>query len=131
MIRSKIQQFMQGRYGNDQLNQGLAMLALILALINLVVDSALLYAISLLPIGFCFFRMLSRNYGARRQENVIFLKKARPAKTWVHTKKMMMTDKEHRYFKCPKCGQQLRVPRGRGNITVSCRSCGNRFHEKS
>ena len=29
------------------------------------------------------------------------------------------------------CGQQLRVPRGRGKITVTCRSCGASFQEKS
>jgi len=40
-------------------------------------------------------------------------------------------DKEHCYFKCPNCGQQLRVPRGKGKITVTCRSCGAVFEEKS
>ena len=40
-------------------------------------------------------------------------------------------DREHRYFKCPNCGQQMRVPRGKGRITVHCRSCGAVFEEKS
>ena len=42
-----------------------------------------------------------------------------------------MKDREHRYFKCPSCGQQMRVPRGKGRITVHCRSCGATFEEKS
>ena len=40
-------------------------------------------------------------------------------------------DPDHRYFKCPNCGQQMRVPRGKGRITVHCRSCGATFEEKS
>ena len=40
-------------------------------------------------------------------------------------------DKEHRYFKCPNCGQYLRVPRGKGKITVNCRNCGASFEERS
>lgn len=31
----------------------------------------------------------------------------------------------------PSCGQQLRVPKGKGKITVTCRSCGAVFQEKS
>ena len=40
-------------------------------------------------------------------------------------------DKEHRYFRCPNCGQYLRVPRGKGKINVTCRNCGASFEEKS
>ena len=40
-------------------------------------------------------------------------------------------DLERRHFKCPNCGQQMRVPRGKGRITVRCRSCGVVFEEKS
>lgn len=40
-------------------------------------------------------------------------------------------DKEHKYFKCPKCKARLRVPKGRGRITVTCPRCGNKFDKKS
>ena len=49
----------------------------------------------------------------------------------VRTFRTRMKDREHRYFKCPSCGQQMRVPRGKGRITVHCRSCGATFEEKS
>lgn len=131
MIRRKLQQFMIGRYGSDQLNRALIVVYFILALVNILVDSLVLYTLTMVMLGYCLFRMLSRNYNARRKENALYLKKARPVLCWIQTKKCMMTDKEHRYFRCPKCGQPLRVPRGRGAITVSCRNCGNRFKEKS
>ena len=46
-------------------------------------------------------------------------------------KKMWKGRKTTAYLKCPNCGQQLRVPRGKGRITVTCRSCGAVFQEKS
>ena len=36
-----------------------------------------------------------------------------------------------RFYRCPKCGQQLRVPRGRGKISITCPKCGNQFIKKS
>ena len=32
---------------------------------------------------------------------------------------------------CPKCGQKLRVPRGRGRIEIRCRKCFEQFIRKS
>ncbi len=55
---------------------------------------------------------------------------AGPAINWFHLRRTMHRDKEHRYFRCPSCGQQLRVPKGKGKITVTCRSCGAVFQEK-
>ena len=39
--------------------------------------------------------------------------------------------KDYHYYRCPKCGQQLRVPRGRGKISITCPKCGNQFIKKS
>ena len=30
--------------------------------------------------------------------------------------------------KCPKCGQQLRLPGNIGGMLMACPSCGNKFH---
>ena len=56
---------------------------------------------------------------------------AAPVLSWLRLRRAIRRDKEHVYFKCPSCGQQLRVPRGRGRITVTCRACGASFQEKS
>ena len=131
MIRNAIQRFMYGRYGNDQLNMALLVLYLALYLIYFFTGFDPLYWISFAVILFALFRMLSRNPARRRAENAKFLKVAGPAIQWFRLRRPIHRDKEHCYFKCPNCGQQLRVPRGKGKITVTCRSCGAVFEEKS
>ena len=39
--------------------------------------------------------------------------------------------KQYKILKCPNCKQKLRVPRGKGGITVTCKKCSHEFHEKS
>lgn len=39
--------------------------------------------------------------------------------------------KTHSYFKCPKCNAELRVPKGKGKIRITCPKCGEQFVEKS
>ena len=108
MIRRYMARFMAGRYGGDQLN--LLLIALYL----------LFYVVYL------FTRLIPFE-----AENTRFLQIVRPvARRW-SAFRARAHDREHRYFKCPNCGQQMRVPRGKGRITVHCRSCGAVFEEKS
>ena len=131
MIRSALQRLMYGRYGNDQLNMALLVLYLALFLAYVLTDFELLYWLSFALLAVSLFRLLSRNHARRRAENAKFLRMAGPALQWLRLQRTIRRDKEHRYFRCPNCGQQLRVPRGKGKITVTCRSCGAVFEKKS
>ena len=77
------------------------------------------------------FRMFSRRIDRRRAENARFLSLFGPVIRWFKMRRTIHRDKDHRYFKCPNCGQYLRVPRGKGKITVNCRNCGASFEERS
>lgn len=131
MIRNAIQRFMYGRYGNDKLNTCLVGAYLLLYLLYMVTRVDLLYWVSLVVMLVAIFRLLSRNHAKRRAENSKFLQLIEPLIRWYRLKKTIFKDKEHCYFKCPSCGQQLRVPKGKGRITVTCRGCGASFEEKS
>ena len=131
MIRNALQRFMYGRYGNDQFNLFLIGTYLVLYLLFVLTGFAPLYWLSLVLIAYSLFRLLSRNPARRRSENARFLSIVNPVLRWLRLRRTIHRDKEHRYFKCPNCGQQLRVPRGKGKITVTCRSCGASFQEKS
>lgn len=131
MIRNAIQRFMYGRYGNDPLNLFLMGLYLLLYLVYMFTRLELFSLASILLLACTLFRLLSRNHARRRSENARFMRAAGPALSWLRLRRNMRRDKEHVYFKCPSCGQRLRVPRGKGTITVTCRSCGASFQEKS
>ena len=131
MIRQQLTRFMIGRYGMDQLNIFLMVTYLVLYLVFLVSRLWVLDWIVLVLLFVVVFRMLSRDIDRRRRENTRFLQVVRPMCHRLRTMRNRMKDREHRYFKCPNCGQQMRVPRGKGRITVHCRTCGATFEEKS
>lgn len=130
-MRGMLQRFMAGRYGSDQLNNTLMGAYLVLLVLGMLTGLEVLEMVSFVLAALALFRMLSRNYAARRAENVRYQKLIAPVVRWYRLQRTVRKDKEHRYFKCPGCGQYLRVPKGKGRITVNCRSCGAKFEEKS
>ena len=131
MIRNALQRFMYGRNGGDHLSLFLIAVYFVLNLLSAITNVGILGTIGDVLVLYALFRTLSRNLPKRRDENARFLKTIEPVRRWLRLQKTIRTDKEHRYFKCPNCGQQLRVPRGKGKITVTCRGCGASFQEKS
>ena len=131
MVRGFLSRFMAGRYGTDQLNNTLMVTYLALYLISLFSGWSILYWVALVLLFVTLFRCLSRQVDRRRAENAKFLQLVRPLNRKLKNMKVRLKDKDHRYFKCPNCKQQMRVPRGKGRITVHCRSCGATFEEKS
>lgn len=131
MIRRSLARFMAGRYGGDQLNLFLIVLYLVLYVVFLFTRLLVFELLGTVVLVFTLFRTLSRNLERRRAENNRFLQIVRPIwRKWAAFR-ARAHDKEHRYFKCPNCGQLMRVPKGKGRITVHCRACGAAFEEKS
>lgn len=131
MIRNAIQRFMYGRYGMDELGRALTWAGLGLFLISVLTDSAVANGLSLALYAAVLFRMLSRNYAARRRENERYLRRSAPAVRRLRLWRNMLRDKDHRYFKCPGCKQYLRVPKGKGKLAITCRSCGCNFKKET
>lgn len=131
MIRRSLARFMAGRYGGDQLNLFLIVLYLVLYVVFLFTRLLVFELLGTVALVLTLFRCLSRNLERRRAENNRFLQIVRPIwRKWAAFR-ARAHDKEHRYFKCPNCGQLMRVPKGKGRITVHCRACGAAFEEKS
>ena len=130
-MRTRLQRFMYGRYGYDQLNWFLLVLYFVLYLLSLITRIGLFHTIGTVGILLALFRVFSRNLPKRRAENAKFLQVAGPAIRWWKLRRTMAQDKDHRYFKCPNCGQQLRVPKGKGKLHITCRNCGNSFEKNT
>ncbi len=126
-----LQRFMYGRYGADALGTFTLALYLIVWLVELITGWWPLGLVCTLLAVVTLYRMLSHNTAKRRAENQRFLKAVAPIRSRWRAAKTKRSDKAHKYFKCPNCGQQLRVPKGAGRIKVTCRSCGTSFEENS
>ena len=126
-----LRRMMYGRYGADQLSWFLLIVYVALSILSGLPHLGLLSWVAMLVLVWSFFRMFSRRYDRRRAENARFLAMAGPALPWLKMRRTILRDRDHRYFRCPNCGQYMRVPRGKGRITVNCRSCGVSFEEKS
>ena len=119
-----IQRFMAGRYGTDKLNIFLLGIGIVASVLAVFIRASLLDLILMLLsyglMGIVIFRTLSRNIYKRYQENrkyLLFMQK--------------LKDRQHRYFDCPKCRQQVRVPRGKGKISITCPKCREKFIKKT
>ena len=68
-MKEKIRQFMIGRYGTDGLNQFLNIASLVLVLAYILTRLPLLLYVGVVLLGFCYYRMFSRNISKRTEEN--------------------------------------------------------------
>ena len=77
-------------------------------------------------------RILSRNIGKRRHENMLYLQYVNKLTSrFSYRKKKWQDRKTHCYFDCPLCHAHLRVPKGKGKIMIRCTHCDHRFEAKS
>ena len=119
---------MRGRYGVDQLGQTLMWLSFIVLLPSIFITSNVRYIFNLLfwlIIFYEYFRMFSKNIYKRQAENNWYVNKVNYIKTRFKQRKT------YRFYNCPKCKTHLRVPRGAGNITITCKKCGHQFDRKA
>lgn len=130
---SWFRRIMAGRYGNDQLSMALLLLSLFLTLISSFSYNLRIFSyLSYIPLALCIFRMFSKNINKRRMENYKFSMMVSPLYSWSLKKINRLKDlKTHRYFKCPNCKQTLRVPKGKGKISITCPKCKTEFIKKA
>lgn len=131
MLLQKFQRWMMGRYGTDKLNIFLLAAGLAFSLLGTLLFRPLVLIADVLYL-YALFRMFSKNIPARQREYGFFLKYWNRAAGWFRVEKQRVADRKvYKYFKCPHCKQQLRAPRGRGTIEVTCQKCHQVFRTKT
>ena len=131
-LREKLRTFMIGRYGPDGLGQFLNKAALVCILLSIFFRGGLFQLAFYGLFGWALFRMLSRNTAKRAQENAVYYALRQKFLAEVRQKRSEWSQrKTYRFFRCPQCGQKLRVPTGRGRISITCPKCHNEFVKKS
>ncbi len=151
-MRNRFQEFMYGRYGNDQLNQCLSIVTLVLIVVNLFTKNRIIWYIALALLIWTYFRMFSRNTGKRSAENDRFLEitsrfrrgggsggsysrqsgqRSYSRPTAEERRRQREQRKYYRFFLCPHCNQKVRVPKGKGRIEITCPKCRTTFIKKT
>ena len=122
-IVAALNRFMAGRYGQDRLNITLLVVGCVLCFVQMFVPSGVGFVLTIFSetlLILSLFRCFSRNTYKRYNENRKFLLMIDRIK-----------DRDHRYYTCPKCRQTVRVPKGKGKISITCPKCREKFIKKT
>lgn len=124
-------------YGFDRLSRDVMFVTLALSAAGVVLWN------SYVGLGLCagavvlqaliLFRTLSKNTEKRQDELIGYEKLTGAIGGFfgkLFKKSPSTKDAAYRYFKCPGCGQELRAPKGKGRIRVTCSKCGKQFEKK-
>jgi DNA-directed RNA polymerase subunit RPC12/RpoP len=131
-MKEKLRQFMYGRYGVDELTRFILMFDCFLMVISFLIRSDILNITCILIIVLCYLRMFSKNHSKRYAENQIYLKYRNHF--FVKTSRFKYDfnqRKIYHIYKCPNCKQKIRIPRGKGKISISCPHCKTEFIKHS
>ena len=115
----KVARFFQGRYGIDKLFYGICGVAVVLSAANLFVRSLILQLMVYAVLVLAVVRAMSRNCQKRYEENMKFERAFGG-----------IGRKTHVYIKCGVCKKTLRLPKVKGEHTVKCPNCANKFKVK-
>lgn len=130
--------FMQGRYGVDQFSNFLMKLFIgefiLYFLFRKLVPgfSLAMYYLSLATLIYTYYRIFSKNIYKRASENQNFLNKTSNIRRKINAQKSILKQKKiYRIYKCPTCKQKVRVPKGKGKISIHCPKCNTDFIKRS
>lgn len=140
---------MNNGYGFDRLSRDALIASTILSCVGVIMWRSVLgmvfCAVATLMMALILFRTLSPNT-ERRQDELIGYENTVGAVTGLFggpfrnlfkksaslgaQPERRAKDPAYKYFKCPNCGKEYRAPKGKGNIRVTCRECGEQFEKK-
>ena len=131
-MKERMQRFMAGRYGNDQLNQFIFIVAIISMVLEIITRQSFFYTLTLVLLILAYVRVFSRNINKRYEENMKFLqKKDMILNKFCKQKYYAAQRRNFHIYTCPQCKQKIRIPKGKGKIRITCPKCRTSFIKKS
>lgn len=131
-MRERMQRFMMGRYGADDLSKVYLVTTFVMFIISMISGWNIFYWIGLALLIYTYWRMLSKNGTKRYEENQKFVNfRYEMAVKKNNMKKRWAQRSTYRFYKCPQCSQTVRVPKGKGKICITCPKCRTEFVKKS
>lgn len=128
-FNTKLQKFMYGRYGIDELTNFLFLIYFILLIISLFSKNIIFLILELILLIIIILRTISKKIYKRSNENVKFKKIKKSIIKPFNNIKRNIKDKDHIYRKCPKCKTilKLKLPEKNGFKHIKCTNCNYRI----
>ncbi len=136
-FRDRLQHMVYGRNGQDQLGMFCFAACMVFWVISKffrgTAFALVLNTLDLALAAVYFYRFFSRNIYKRQMENQKFLSVWNRVKNFFKFYRLRFQERNgvKKLYRCPKCHQVIRVPKGRGKIAISCPKCRFEFIKKT
>ena len=123
---------MMGRNGVDELARFESIFIWVLLLVSIFSRMWIFDLLAMALIVHMYFRILSRDVSKRYEENQKYVNfRYNAVVKWDKKKKRIAQRRNYRFYKCPMCRQEVRVPKGHGKIQITCPKCRETFIKRS
>ena len=131
-MREKFARFMMGRNGVDELARFESIFVWVLLLVSIFSRMWIFDLLAMALIVHMYFRILSRDVSKLYEENQKYVNfRYNAVVKWDKKKKRIAQRRNYRFYKCPMCRQEVRVPKGHGKIQITCPKCRETFIKRS
>lgn len=125
-VRNGARNFMNGRYGSDQLGTTLVIVALVLTILSNWLGRWL-SIVALILLIIVFARMFSKNIEARHKENIAFVSFLPGVNLFIRRQRVKWANRKTKaYVRCPHCNAEFALPKGKGRLRATCPKCGEK-----
>ncbi len=127
-MKEKFMRFMRGRYGYDHLGKFLLVISLIFTLLSGIRGLSLLSVLGSATLVMVFLRVFSKDFQKCSLQNQKYLQiQNKIINQFRAPLNRFKQRKDYRFYSCPSCRQKVRVPRGKGKVTITCPKCQEKF----
>ena len=139
-MMDRLRRFMYGRYGGrDSLSKFLFVFYIILLFLDLIfmytlpIVGRIIQPFLFMVFILYLFRAFSRNIYARTAENQKFIQMTKPLTSYIKYLRLRFQERDsvNKLYRCNKCHQIIRVPKGKGKIAITCPKCKYEFIKKT
>lgn len=125
--------FMKDRYGMDELSRTALIIGIIVSIANIYFKNPYFnFVLILLFFYFGLYRPLSKNSTKRIIERRKYRDITKPMREFFQKSKIRAQGMQnYKYFHCPNCRNELKVPKGKGKIKITCPYCKHNFIKKT
>jgi len=127
---NNLRELMTGRNGLDKLSIVLIVIALVFNAFAKFFPLIALFSLAILV--YAVWRVFSKSLVKRSAENYRISRIIDDiGESFAQLRFRRQQSKQYKFFTCPDCKSKLRVPRGKGKISITCPRCGLKFSKKT